>query len=177
MTTLIPSHLAGHVTILDTDTGRRFGLRSSAGADRFEIRYSGELLAEHGLIVGDEAPSLVVARAVDTGEEIVVFDEGRHGYNAMFVDENDPAVLDAREARAVFEHEGLTEFSVEIEVIDNIDWDDEEDDVRAEDGALRLISGEVITPNRLRSDGFDALSVVAVTADGRHLDVVDEELA
>lgn len=57
MTTLIPSHLAGHATVLETSVGRRFGLRSSAGSDRFEIRYSGELMAEHGLIVGDETPS------------------------------------------------------------------------------------------------------------------------
>lgn len=177
MRTSIPSHLAGHVAVLETDTGRWFGLRSSEGADRFEIRYSGELIAEHGLIVGDETPSLVVARAVDTGEEIVIFDEGRHGYNAMFVDEHDPAVLDARQARIVFEHEGRTEFAVEVEVIDNIDWDDEEDEFRAADGALRLLTGEEISPERLRADGFDALGVTVITSDGRRLDIVDEELA
>jgi len=177
MTTLIPSHLDGHVSILESDTGRRFGLRSSAGSDRFEISYSGELLPEHGLIVGAETPSLVVARAADTGEEIVIFDEGRHGYNAMFVDEHDPAVLDARKPLTMFEHAGQTEFAVEIEVIDNIDWDDEEDDVRDEEGTLRLITGDEISPEQLRADGFDALGVVVITSDGRPVEVVSEELA
>lgn len=88
--TLTPSHLAGQATALDTDTGRHFGLRSSTGSDRFEIRYSGEILPEHGLMVGGESLSLFVARAVDTGKEVVVFHESRHGYNAMFVDDTTP---------------------------------------------------------------------------------------
>lgn len=176
-TTLIPSHLAGHVTVLDSDIGRRFALRSASGSDRFEIAYSGELLPEYGLIVGDEAPSLVVARAFDTGEEIVVFDAARHGYNAMFVDEVDPAELEHRHADTVFDHRGQTVFAVEIEVIDNIDWDDEEDDFRDDEGVLRLVNGDEISPERLRADGFDSLGVTVIAADGTRLDIVNEELA
>ncbi len=175
--TLIPSHLDGHVAILETDVGRRFRLLSSTGSQRFRIKYCGTLLAEHGLIVGDEVPSLVVAQAVDTGEEIVIFDESRHGYNAMFVDEYNHAVLAARRAQTIFSHAGHNEFSVEIEVIDNIDWDDEQDDFRDDSGTLRLIGGAEISAERLRADGFDALGIVVITDDGQRLDIVDEELA
>ncbi|NQD41591.1 hypothetical protein [Glutamicibacter halophytocola] len=98
-------------------------------------------MAEHGLIVGDEVPALVVTRAVDTGEEVVLFDGGRHGYNAMFVDEYDPGDLEARQAETPFELGGCTEFAVEVEVFDNIDWDEEEDELRDEEGVLRLVTG------------------------------------
>lgn len=173
---LIPTHLAGHVIPLETEHGRRFVLRSSAGGTLFETRYSGELLPEHGLIVGAAAPSLVVARALDTGEEVVVFDGGRHGYDAMFAEEHDPESLAARRPDTVLERDGHSAFAVEVTVMDNIDWDDEADDFRDEAGVLRLITGEEISAERLRADGYDALGVTVIWPDDRRGDVVDEEL-
>ena len=174
-----PTHLIGQVVSIATDDHltRGFALRSSAGGDRFTISYSGTWLPEHGLIAGVHHPSLVIARAVDTDEQIVVFDLARHGYNAMFVDEHDPAVLQARTPDTPVILGGANEFAVEIHVIDNIDWDDEEADFRGEDGALRLITGETISAERLRADGFDSLSVTLVTADGQRFAIIEEELA
>lgn len=179
MQPLIPSHLVGHVTTIatDDDLTRGFALRSSAGGDRFTVSYAGTWLPEHGLIAGVDYPSLVIARAVDTDEEIVIFDLARHGYDAMFVDEHDPAVLDARRAETHVTLGGTSEFAVEIHVIDNIDWDDEEADFRDEDGEIRLITGEAISAERLRADGFDALGVTLVAADGQRFAIVEEELA
>ncbi|WP_394552615.1 hypothetical protein ACDF64_17465 [Agromyces sp. MMS24-JH15] len=179
MSIRIPTHLADHATPVDSDSddGRTFVLRSSAGAGLFEIRHTGEVMLEHGLIVDEDAPTLVVARAIDTGEEVVVFDGGRHGYNAMFADEYDADELDARRPEALLERDGHTVFTVEIRLFDNIDWDDEEDEFRDDDGTLRLITGEAISPERLRTDGFDAVGIAVTTADGRRFDIVEEELA
>lgn len=141
------------------------------------IRYSGSILEEYGLIVDHEQPSLVVARAVDTGEEIVLFDAARHGYDAMFVEEYDSDELAERVADTLLERDGVAVFEVEIAVVDNIDWDDEEDDFRDEEGVLRLISGEEISAERLRADGFDALGITVVSPDGIRDEVVSEELA
>lgn len=179
MTVLTPTHLAGHVLAIDSDEDivRAFALRSAEGGRRFEIRYSGSILEEYGLIVDHEQPSLVVARAVDTGEEIVLFDAARHGYDAMFVEEYDSDELAERVADTLLERDGVAVFEVEIAVVDNIDWDDEEDDFRDEEGVLRLISGEEISPERLRADGFDALGITVVSPDGIRDEVVSEELA
>lgn len=179
MTVLTPTHLAGHVVAIDSDEDivRAFALRSAEGGRRFEIRYSGSILEEYGLIVDHEQPSLVVARAVDTGEEIVLFDAARHGYDAMFVEEYDSDELAERVADTLLERDGVAVFEVEIAVVDNIDWDDEEDDFRDEEGVLRLISGEEISAERLRADGFDALGITVVSPDGIRYEVVSEELA
>lgn len=179
MNARIPTNLVGHVTTLESemDIVRQFALVSSAGGRDFEIRYSGTILEEHGLIVDHENPSLVVARAVDTREEVVLFDAARHGYDAMFVEEYDAEELAERTAGTLLERDGNTVFAVEIGVVDNIDWDDEEDDFRDEEGVLRLITGEEISSERLRADGYDALNVVATAADGTEYEVVQEELA
>ena len=179
MTVLTPTHLAGHVLAIDSDEDivRAFALRSAEGGRRFEIRYSGSILEEYGLIVDHEQPSLVVARAVDTGEEIVLFDAARHGYDAMIVEEYDSDEMAERVADTLLERDGVAVFEVEIAVVDNIDWDDEEDDFRDEEGVLRLISGEEISAERLRADGFDALGITVVSPDGIRYEVVSEELA
>jgi len=177
MKVLIPTHLPAYSIASETESGRRFELRSSKGGEVFTVTYFGEIMVEHGLIVGGDVPALVLARAVDTGEEVVLFDGGRHGYDAMFVDEFDSGVLDARRADTPFGLDGCTEFAVEVEVFDNIDWDEEEDDVRDDDGTLRLITGEEISSERLRADGYDALGVTITTPDGTRIDIVAEELS
>lgn len=179
MTVPIPTHLAGRVVPIasERDDGRSFALRSSNGGDRFELRYSGRWLPEHGMIVGDVTPLLVVARAIGTGEDLVAFDGGRHGYDAMFADEHDPDVLRSRRADRLLELDGRTAFAVEVHVFDFIDWDLEADDMRDDDGALRLTSGEVIDVERLRADGFSWLCIDVVTPDGVRHRVVDEELS
>ena len=42
------------------------------------------------------APELVTARAPESGEEFVILDGGRHGYDNMFCDEHDPSELEYR---------------------------------------------------------------------------------
>lgn len=179
----IPTNLLGFATALSTSDGRQFKIRSGKGGTLVEIRYFGELMEGAGLIVGPNdgnyppTPALVVAIAVDTGEEVILFDGARHGYDAMFVEEFDPEVISARAATSVLERSGRTEFEVEVAVFDGIDWDDEEDDFKGEDGAIRLITGEEITPEQLRADGFDAISVEVITPDGQRSEIVAEELA
>lgn len=179
MRAAIPSNLVGHARQLRTelDDARAFAVVSSTGGELFEIRYSGTILEEYGLIVDHEQPSLVIARALDTGEQIVLFDAAKHGYDAMFVEEFAPETVGARTADTVLERDGQTAFGVEVEVIDNIDWDDEEDDFRDDEGVIRLITGDVISSEQLRADGFDALTVTVITTDGTRHSIVEEELA
>lgn len=155
-----PGRVTGHPSSdeIPPSTGRD----SSAGGELFEVRYGGTVI--------EEQPSLVVARAFDTGEEIVLFDAARHGCDTMFVEEFDPSAVASRTADTVLERDGRTAFGVEVEVIDNIDFRDDE-------GVIRLINGDAISAEQLRADGFDALSVTVVTVDGTRHVVVEEELA
>ena len=41
-------------------------------------------------------PCKIVAKDTETGEEILLFDGYRHGYNAMFCDEFDPEEVEKR---------------------------------------------------------------------------------
>ena len=76
------------------NTEYRFSLAAD-GADRFRIRYYGELY--DGLITDTEdAPARIVAVEPESGREILLFDGGRHGYNAMLCDEHDEETLENR---------------------------------------------------------------------------------
>ena len=64
-----------------------------------EVCYYGNLLTVKGepnpyIVDGDGAPGLVAALDPENGEEFVIFDAGRHGYNNLFCDEHDPAELE-----------------------------------------------------------------------------------
>src|SRR5690348_9024880 len=63
-------------------------LKSSKGYTKFKIKYYGQLHEEYkSLIIGtDFAPSLVFAVEESTGQEILLFDGCKHGYNALFCD-------------------------------------------------------------------------------------------
>ena len=81
----VPTHLQAYVrpgSLNSPDNIEyRFSLAAD-GADRFRIRYYGELY--DGLITDTEdAPARIVAIEPESGREILLFDGGRHGYNAM----------------------------------------------------------------------------------------------
>ena len=71
---------------------------STTGNELLEVWYYGDLLTVKGepqsyIVDGDELPGLVAARDPESGEEFVIFDGGRHGYDNLFCDEHDPAQL------------------------------------------------------------------------------------
>lgn len=73
-------------------------LCSATGNELLEVWYYGELFTVKGklqpyIVDGDEAPRLVAARDPESGEEFIIFDGGRHGYDNLFCDEHDPAQL------------------------------------------------------------------------------------
>lgn len=76
-------------------------LCSTTGNELLEVWYYGDLLTVKGefqsyIVDGDAAPGLVAARDPESGEEFVIFDGGRHGYDNMFCDEHDPSELEHR---------------------------------------------------------------------------------
>ncbi len=76
-------------------------LCSTTGNELLEVWYYGDLLTlneepQSYIVDSYEAPGLVAARDPESGEEFVIFDGGRHGYDNLFCDEHDPAELEHR---------------------------------------------------------------------------------
>lgn len=101
MTEKYPTWLIGHVKEWAEKRLPTVILCSTTGNELLEVWYYGDLLTVKGepqsyIIDSDEAPGLVTARDPESGEEFVIFDGGRHGYDNMFCDEHDPSELEHR---------------------------------------------------------------------------------
>ena len=101
MTEKYPTWLIGHVKEWAEKRLPTVILCSTTGNELLEVWYYGDLLTVKGepqsyIIDSDEAPGLVTARDPESGEEFVIFDGGRHGYDNMFCEEHDPAELKNR---------------------------------------------------------------------------------
>ena len=99
MTEKYPTWLIGHVKEWAEKRLPTVTLCSTTGNELLEVWYYGDLLTAKGepqsyIVDGDVAPGLVAARDPENGEEFVIFDGGRHGYDNMFCDEHDPSELE-----------------------------------------------------------------------------------
>ena len=163
----VPTHLQAYVrsgSLHSPDNIEyRFSLAAD-GADRFRIRYYGELY--DGLITDTEdAPAKIVAVEPESGREILLFDGGRHGYNAMLCDEHDEETLANRPLQDLDD----TLYQIEIYAFYNIDY--------AAEREVELTNGEVIDFERLQQDGMDALAIELINPQGQRREIVNESLA
>ena len=76
-------------------------LCSQTGGELLEVWYYGELTRVEGeaqpfIADTEEAPGMVFARDARSGEEFLIFDGAKHGYDAMFCDEYDAEALASR---------------------------------------------------------------------------------
>ena len=88
---MIPFYLVGHLTDIKEKNDETNGvLISATGNTELEIYYYGELIqiGKTPYIGEAEYHCLIVAKDPLSGEEFVVFDGAKHGYDAMFC--NDP---------------------------------------------------------------------------------------
>ena len=101
MTEKYPTWLTGHVKEWAEKRLPTVTLCSTTGNELLEVWYYGDLLTVKGepqsyIVDGSPAPGLVAARDPESGEEFVIFDGGRHGYDNMFCDEHNPSELEHR---------------------------------------------------------------------------------
>ena len=142
------------------------------GSNRFLIRYYGEFY--DSLITDtDNAPVKVVAVEPESGQEILLLDGGRHGYNAMLCDEHSEDSLNNRSLQDLDD----TLYQIEVHAFYNIDYEAEREDFCDENGKVELINGEIIDFDRLRQDGMDAIAIELIDPQGKRREIVREELA
>jgi hypothetical protein len=192
---LPPTFLSNYVFY---DTEKRFKkmldiewhgqIKSSTDNKKFKIKYYGEilktsyeghLLSENGLIVGtDFAPALVFAVDIISGEEILLFDGCKHGYNAMFCDSYTIEQITNRPlANFYVDNFGFDIFEIVVKVYHNVDYADEFGDEINEKSGLETINGEILPIDILDRNGFDYFELILTNANGNEMVAITEELA
>lgn len=175
----IPTWLEGHVKEQTQKRLPTVTLCSSAGNELLEVWYYGELFTVKGepqpyIVDGDEAPGLVAARDPASGEEFVIFDAGRHGYDNMFCDEHDPSEL---------EHRSLKRYEIPasklvLELGYSVDYEDEKEDFEPDEAdTVELINGERMPWEQVKRDGIDYIALYYVNEKGKPVQILDAELA
>ena len=174
-----PSWLTGHVKEWAEKRLPTVTLCSTTGNELLEVWYYGDLLTVKGepqsyIIDSDEAPGLVTARDPESGEEFVIFDGGRHGYDNMFCDEHDPSEL---------EHRPLKRYEIPasklvLELGYSVDYEDEKEDFEPDEAdTVELINGERMPWEQVKRDGIDYIALYYVNEEGKQVQILDAELA
>ena len=174
-----PSWLEGHIKEWKQKRLTTVTLCSTSGNEWLEVWYYGDLLTINGepqlyIVPSYFAPELVAARDPESGEEFVVFDGGRHGYDNMFCDEYD---LDELERRTLKRYE-IPASKLILELGYSIDYEDEKEDFQVnEDGMVALINGERMSWEQVKRDGIDYIALYYVNEEGKQVQILDNELA
>lgn len=174
-----PSWLEGHIKEWKQKRLTTVTLCSTSGNERLEVWYYGDLLTINGepqLYIAPSyfAPELVTARDPESGEEFVVFDGGRHGYDNMFCDEHD---LDELERRTLKRYE-IPASKLILELGYSIDYEDEKEDFEVDESdTVELINGERMPWEQVKKDGIDYIALYYVNEEGKQVQILDNELA
>lgn len=174
-------------------------LQSSTGGTRFRIKYYGSLYtwevrqeaahleAHHrnygkyfnGLItIVNDAPEVIYAEDVVTGERILLFDYCLHGYDNLFNNEWDFSEMPERPADNTYRDAAGNEvFDVVVQTYNNIDYEDENEGFADENGMIELINGNKVDIPYLQRNGFDAISIVLYSENGDMVVAHTRELA
>ena len=173
MTEKYPTWLIGHVKEWAEKRLPTVILCSTTGNELLEVWYYGDLLTVKGepqsyIIDSDEAPGLVTARDPESGEEFVIFDDGRHGYGNMFCDEHDPSEL---------EHRPLKRYEIPAsKLVLELGYSKETFEPDEAD-TVELINGERMPWEQAKRDGIDYIALYYVNEKGKPVQILDAELA
>ena len=174
-----PTWLEGHIKDSLEEASATISLCSTTGNEWLEIWYYGELFTITGeaqpyIVDSDEAPALVVARDRDTGENFVIFDGGRHGYDNMFCDKHDRAVLENRPLKRY----EIPASKLVVALGYSIDYEDEKETFEVDErGMVTLINGKRVPWAQVKRDGIDYIALFCVDEKGKKLQILDVELA
>ncbi len=155
-------------------------LKTASGQTKFKIKFYGRLHEDYNnLIVGTAfAPSLVFAVDTSTGQEILLFDGCKHGYNALFCDTFTDEQITNRSANNIYiDQDGKDTFEIVISTYNGVDYEEEFADEVDENGLIELRDGTKMEFEKVKRNGYDTLQIWANNGNGKNIDLVSEELA
>ena len=176
----VPTYLSENACNVKSGDYLSVDIQSKNGNTLFEVYYYGDLFEvkrkKLPRIVDNKTgiPCKIVAKDTETGEEILLFDGYRHGYNAMFCDEFDPEEV---EKRTLVKY-NIAPCKIHIDFGYSIDYEEEKEDYEVdEEDRVTLINGENIPWEEVKRNGFDYISIVCETENGEKAEIVSLELA
>jgi hypothetical protein len=155
-------------------------LKTASGQTKFKIKFYGQLHEDYkNLIVRtDFAPSIVFAVDISTGQEILLFDGCKHGYDALFCDTfTDNQIKNRPVINSYKDKDGQEIFEIVISTYNNIDFDEEMGEEVDEKGFIELNNGTKIKFDDAKRNAFDTLQIWATNDKGTTIDIISEELA
>lgn len=158
-------------------------LISKSGNSKFKINYYGQLHNKYDtLIVATEfAPALVIAQDISSGQEVLLFDGCKNGYNPMFCDEFTFEQINNRPAdNLYFDKDNNDCFEIILSAYYQINFDDENEDFLDqvdENGFIELLGKSKIEFEKVKRNAFNVFQIIAITETGRQIEVVSEELS
>ena len=175
----VPTYLSENACNIKSGDYLSVDIQSKNGNTLFEVYYYGDLFEvkrkKLPCIVDNKTgiPCKIVAKDTETGEEILLFDGYRHGYNAMFCEEFDPEEV---EKRTLVKYD-IAPCKIHIDFGYSIDYEEEKEDYEVEEDRVTLINGENISWEEVKRNGFDYISIICQTENGEKAEIVSLELA
>ena len=176
----VPTYLSENASNIKSGDYLSVDIQSKNGNTLFEVYYYGDLFEvkrkKLPCIVDNKTgiPCKIVAKDTETGEEILLFDGYRHGYNAMFCDEFDPEEV---EKRTLVKY-NIAPCKIHIDFGYSIDYEEEKEDYEVDEAdRVTLINGETISWEEVKRNGFDYISIICETENGEKAEIVSLELA
>jgi len=175
----VPTYLSENACNIKSGDYLSVDIQSKNGNTLFEVYYYGDLFEvkrkKLPCIVDNKTgiPCKIVAKDTETGEEILLFDGYRHGYNAMFCEEFDPEEV---EKRTLVKY-NIAPCKIHIDFGYSIDYEEEKEDYEVEEDRVTLINGENIPWEEVKRNGFDYISIVCETENREKAEIVSLELA
>ncbi|WP_314305163.1 hypothetical protein [Capnocytophaga gingivalis] len=176
----VPTYLSENACNIKSGDYLSVDIQSKNGNTLFEVYYYGDLFEvkrkKLPCIVDNKTgiPCKIVAKDTETGEEILLFDGYRHGYNAMFCDEFDPEEV---EKRTLVKY-NIAPCKIHIDFGYSIDYEEEKEDYEVDEAdRVTLINGETISWEEVKRNGFDYISIICETENGEKAEIVSLELA
>lgn len=155
-------------------------IKAPSGQTKFSIKYYGQLHNSHpNLIVGTSfAPALVYAVDNTTGLQILLFDDCKHGYDALFSDEFTIEQINNRPADNIYrDKHGNELFELIVSTYYAVDYDEEFSGEVDANGLIEIGDGSKMPFETVKRNGFSSIQITAVSPAGKKIEIVNEELS
>lgn len=143
----------------------------------FSIRFFGNLLSGSLIVSKDRKPQKTIAVVSDTQEEILLFDKALHGWDGFICNCYESEKAD-RPADTIYTSKtGTTKFRIVLLAIYSEGTHEELPGNIDKDGNIELENGIMIPLQDAFDNAFDGLVVYAIDENGKHFELINEELA
>lgn len=174
-----PTWLEGHVKDLTSEDSTTVTLCSTTGSELLEVWFYGDSFQDEGeeypyIESTEEAPCRVVVRVPESGEEFLIFDGAKHGYDSMFCDAYESDILENRPLKRY----EIPASKLILEIGYGIEYESERDEYDIdEDGLVELVDGRKMHWETVNRDGIDYIALFFVNDEGEQVQILDAELA